>query len=101
MWYDAFAFQGPCGDMDWDEEFVAPPMYEQLGKVVDSIGNPKPIKWVTTDDGYQIRVTGREAQLIIKSIQHVPVKKRVDYLRKIQQSPGLIEAIEIIRSYES
>lgn len=100
MWHDAFAHKFPVGEMDWDEEFTAPPMYEQLGKVVDSTGNPRPIDWVTTDDGYQVRVSAREAQLIMQSVQHVAVKKRVEYLRKIQNSAGLCDAIELIRGYE-
>ena len=101
MWHDAFAHKFPVGDMDWDPEYEQTPMYEQLGKVVDSVGNPRPIEWVTTDDGYQVRVSGREAQLIMQSVQHVPVKNRSAYLAKIQRSYGLCEAINLIRGYES
>ena len=101
MWHDAFAYQGPVGEMDWDDEFTAPPMYEQLGKVLDSVGNPRPIEWVTTDDGYQVRISAYEAQTILNSVNKVPSKERLNYLKKLQNSEGLCKAIELIRGFDN
>jgi hypothetical protein len=99
MWHDAYAHKYPAGDMNWDKEFDQTPMVEQLGKVVDSIGNPKPITALYTDDGYQVDITGAEAQTILKSIQYVPTSNRLAYLKKLQSSTGLCDLINRIRGY--
>lgn len=99
MWHNAYTYKGPCGEMDFDEEFIAVPMIEQLEKVVDSLDNPHHIEWVTCDDGYQIRVTAAEAQVILRTIQTVPVEDRLNFLKQIQSSDGLAAAIKTMRNY--
>jgi hypothetical protein len=99
VWHDAFAHKGPVGEMDWDPEYKETPMVEQLGKVVDSIGNPRPIEHVYTDDGYQVGITGAEAQTILRSIQYVTTQNRLKYLKHLQSSNGLCRAINNIRGY--
>lgn len=49
-----------------DEEpgYSQAPMYDQLGKVLDSQGNPKPVNTVTTDDGKVFKVTADQARTI-------------------------------------
>jgi hypothetical protein len=107
MWYDAYAMQGPCGEMEFDPEFVQKSMIEQLGKITDSarvdvgIDVPKkkfkPVNTVITDDGKKIRINAKEAQTIIDAVVNVPAPQRLDVLKKIQSSPGLKEVLEIVR----
>lgn len=105
VWHDAFAHRYPIGDTDLDPDYKEKSMVEQLMKVIDSESARdavppkkfKPIEWVYTDDGYQVRVTAFEAQTILNSVPKVPLKDRPAYLRRIQNSPGLCQAIEYIR----
>ena len=101
VWHDAYAHKYPMGETDLDPEFVAKPMTEQLGKVVDSVGNPKPITALYTDDGYQVDITGAEAQTILRSIQYVPTQKRLDYLKQLQSSTGLCRVINRLRGFDN
>jgi hypothetical protein len=111
MWHDAYAFQGPCGEMEFDEGFKCESIVMQLSKIIDSAGivpgvdlpakKYKPITSVTTDDGYMVSVTAQEAQTILRSIQYVPTPKRLDYLKRLQSSTGLCDAIDRIRGYDN
>ena len=41
----------PADTDDLDPDFKQAPMIMQVGKVLDSRGNPNPVKHLTTDDG--------------------------------------------------
>ena len=56
-------------ELDIDDEgdgnsFTQKTMYDQLGKVLDSQGNPTPVTAVTTDDGKQLKVTPQQAKTL-------------------------------------
>lgn len=58
---DDFGLRGYGKELDDPERglkkgFNKDPIVVQLGKVKDSAGNPKPITFVTTDDGEQIKI---------------------------------------------
>ena len=48
----------------YDKDFKQDSLFNQLGKVLDSQGNPKPVDTVTTDDNKQFKVTVAQAELI-------------------------------------
>ena len=47
-----------------DPDFKQTPMIMQVGKVLDSRGNPNPIKSVTTDDGKEHPITPQQASVL-------------------------------------
>ena len=47
-----------------DKEFKKEPMIMQLGKVLDSRGNPNPIKHVVSDSGKKYEITPQQAQTL-------------------------------------
>ena len=49
-----------------DKDFKQEPMFNQLGKILDSQGNPNPLDTVITDDGKKFKVTARQADTIRK-----------------------------------
>ena len=51
-------------DDDGEEGFKQASMFDQLGKVLDSRGNPNPKTTVTTDDGKEHKVTPAQAQML-------------------------------------
>ena len=58
-------FRDPA-DMEpaYDKDFRQDSLFNQLGKVLDSQGNPKPLDTVTTDDNKQFKVTVDQAQTL-------------------------------------
>ncbi len=48
----------------YDKDFKQDSLFNQLGKVLDSQGNPKPVDTVTTDDNKQFKVTVAQAQML-------------------------------------
>jgi len=51
-------------DAGLDPDFKQTPMIVQVGKVLDSRGNPNPVKAVTTDDGKQHEINAEQATVI-------------------------------------
>lgn len=51
-------------DAGLDPDFKQTPMIIQVGKVLDSRGNPNPIKSVTTDDGKEHKISPQQASVI-------------------------------------
>ena len=51
-------FQDPADDPNagFDKEFKQDSMFNQLGKILDSRGNPRPLDNVITDDGKKHKV---------------------------------------------
>jgi len=47
-----------------DPDFKQTPMITQVGKVLDSRGNPNPITTLTTDDGKQHKVSPKQASVL-------------------------------------
>ena len=106
VWHDAYFNQGTCGEMDFDDGFTERAMTWQLKNVIDSASlkdvvkkhKYKPLQWVRTDDGYDVKVSPTEAQHILNAIELIPVQKRLNALRKIQSSDGLCKVLETIKN---
>lgn len=86
-------------EQDYDPEFDGMPMWDQLGKIVDSIGNPVMRDWVKTDDDVVFDgISPEEAQEIKYTLLEVKPLDRLEVFRKIQESIGFKEMLEYVRS---
>ena len=85
-------------DDDGDgQSFKQASMFDQLGKVLDSQGNPNPVNTVTTDDGQEHEVTGDQARMLRMFATTDKVKPivRTQFIKDIQTSNGLIDFLDI------
>lgn len=88
-------------ELDADDEehggFAQKPMYDQLGKVIDSQGNPKPVDTVTTDDGKTFKVSGDQARMLRMLMTTDKVKPivRDKFIKDIQTSHGLADFLDM------
>ena len=86
-------------DVDDDGEgagFKQTPMYDQLGKILDSRGNPKPVETVTTDDGKEHKVTVDQARTIrmLMTTDKVKPMVRTQFQKDMQQSNSLVDFLD-------
>ena len=86
-------FQDPADDPNagFDKEFKQDSMFNQLGKILDSRGNPRPLDTVITDDGKKHKVNFQQAQMIrmlLTAPQVKPDLKR-QFTKDIQNSETL------------
>lgn len=90
----------PADTDDDGEEFKAKRMFDQLGKVIDSRGNPNPLTTVTTDDGDEVEVSAQEAHMIrgleMRTSQQGGQKEK--FMRMIQTTDGLNKVLDMIRA---
>jgi len=87
-------------DQDDDSDgagYKQAPMFDQLGKVIDSQGNPKPVTTVTTDDGKTFKVSAEQARVLrmIMTTDKVKPMVRTQFQRDIQNSQGLADFLDI------
>lgn len=77
--------------------FKNEPMFDQLGKVLDSQENPKPLNTVTTDDGKSFRVSADQARMLrmLATTDKVKPQVRVQFTRDIQTANGLTDFLDI------
>ncbi len=59
-----------------DPDYIEEQMIVQLRKVVDSIGNPKPLHWVRTDNGRNVWVAHKHAVRLVKLHDELTVSGR-------------------------
>jgi hypothetical protein len=98
----------PVLENDWDDFDISAsddeepgykqtPMYDQLGKVLDSQGNPKPVDTVTTDDGKQFKVSGDQARVIrmLMTTDKVKPQVRTQFQRDMQNSSSAADFFDI------
>ena len=86
-------FQDPADDPNagFDKEFKQDSMFNQLGKILDSQGNPRPLDTVVTDDGKKHKVNFQQAKMIrmlLTAPQVKPDLKR-QFTKDIQNSETL------------
>ena len=86
-------FQDPADDPNagFDKEFKQDSMFNQMGKILDSRGNPRPLDTVITDDGKKHKVDFNQAKMIrmlLTAPQIKPDLKR-QFTKDIQQSETL------------
>jgi len=74
-----------------DPDFKQTPMITQVGKVLDSRGNPNPIKTVTTDDGKEHKILPQQASVIKMLLTTDKVKPDVKraFTKDVQQADTL------------
>ena len=89
-------------ELDIDDEgegagFVQKSMFDQLGKILDSQGNPNPVGTVMTDDGKELEVSPEQAKVLRMFITTDKVKTfvRSRFIRDIQSSNGLIDFLDV------
>jgi len=86
-------------DQDDDEGkgFLTMPMYDQLGKVLDSQDNPKPLNTVKTDDGKQFKVSVEQAKMLrmLATTDKLKPVVKTQFIKDIQTSNGLIDFLDI------
>lgn len=84
-------------DDDGGEGFKQAPMFDQLGKVLDSRGSPKPVTTVTTDDGKEHKVSPQQAQTLrmFATTDKVKPMVRTKFIKDMQTTNGLIDFLDI------
>ena len=86
-------FQDPADDPNagFDKEFKQDSIFNQMGKILDSRGNPRPLDTVITDDGKKHKVDFNQAKMIrmlLTAPQVKPDLKR-QFTKDIQNSETL------------
>lgn len=78
-------------DDDADTGFSRESMVIQLGRVLDSQGNPKPVESVVTDDGDEHEVSVQQAKILrmLATTDKVKPDIRAAFIRDIQSTQGL------------
>jgi len=91
---------GDDDELDSDEPedtgFNQAPMFDQLGKVLDSQESPKPLNSVTTDDGETFEVNADQARALrlLGTTEKVKPDVKREFLRDIQGSAGLSDFLD-------
>ena len=87
-------------EQDYDPEYKKLPMWDQLGKILDSQENPFPRNWVETDDGDKVvGISPKDAMDIRKVL--ILIEKpsvRKELLNSIQTTQGLNTVLKYVRS---
>ena len=97
-------YQDPADDPNagFDKEFKQDSMFNQLGKILDSQGNPRPLDTVVTDDGKKHKVNFRQASALRRLLTAPRVKPEIkarftkdlqtsEVLEKFLQSNDMVE----------
>ena len=84
-------------DDDADTGFTREAIFVQLGRVIDSVGNPNPVTSVTTDDGDHIDVTPMQAKVLrmVATADQIKPNIRQNFLKDIQTTKGLEEFLSV------
>ena len=86
-------FQDPADDPNagFDKEFKQDSMFNQLGKILDSQGNPRPLDTVVTDDGKKHKVNFRQASTLRRLLTAPRVKPdiKAKFTKDLQTSEVL------------
>ena len=79
-----------------DKGFKKEPMITQLGKVLDSRGNPRPLDTVITDDGKKHKVDFNQAKMIRMLLTAPQIKPNIkrQFTKDIQQSETLMKFLQ-------
>ena len=98
--FDDLGLKGLGSELDKDDEgegFKQMAMFDQLGKILDSANNPKPVKTVKTDDGKEIEVTPEQARMLrlFATTDKVKPNVRTRFINDIQKSSGLYDFVDI------
>ena len=83
-------------DKDMGKSFKGDSMFDQLGKILDSAGNPNPIKHVVTDDGEKVEVTPQQAKVLRQLLTAEGMKPNVkmQFTKDLQKSATLHDFVD-------
>ena len=86
-------FVDPADDPNagFDKEFKQDSIFNQMGKILDSRGNPRPLDTVITDDGKKHKVNFQQAKMIRMLLTAPQIKPDVkrEFTKDIQNSETL------------
>lgn len=87
-------------EQDYDPEYKKLPMWDQLGKILDSVDNKIPRYWVETDDGDKIEGISPKDAMDIRKVLILIEKPSVrkELLNSIQTTKGLNTVLKYVRS---
>ena len=79
-----------------DKEFKQDSIFNQLGKILDSQGNPRPLDTVITDDGKKFKVTFKQATVLRRLLTAPSVKPTVkaQFTKDLQQSQTIEKILQ-------
>ena len=91
-------FQDPADDPNagFDKEFKQDSIFNQMGKILDSRGNPRPLDTVITDDGKKHKVDFHQAKMIRMLLTAPQIKPDIkrQFTKDIQQSETLMKFLQ-------
>ena len=91
-------FQDPADDPNagFDKEFKQDSIFNQMGKILDSRGNPRPLDTVITDDGKKHKVDFNQAKMIRMLLTAPQIKPdlKMQFTKDIQQSETLMKFLQ-------
>ena len=99
--FDDLNLKNYGSELDVDDEggkgFEKQAMFLQLGKILDSAGNPNPVTTVTTDDGQEITVTPEQARVLRMMLTAEGMKPAVklQFTKDLQQSSTLHDFVDV------
>lgn len=87
-------------ELDYEPEYKKLAMWDQLGKILDSAGNPIERDWVVCDDDVRIEgITIEEAETMRNlALAISKPSDRNEFLHKIQMSEGFNEFLTFIKN---
>ena len=91
-------FQDPADDPNagFDKEFKQDSIFNQMGKILDTRGNPRPLDTVITDDGKKHKVDFNQAKMIRMLLTAPQIKPDIkrQFTKDIQQSETLMKFLQ-------
>ena len=91
-------FQDPADDPNagFDKEFKQDSIFNQMGKILDSRGNPRPLDTVITDDGKKHKVDFNQAKMIrmLLTAPQIKPELKMKFTKDIQQSETLMKFLQ-------
>jgi len=91
-------FQDPADDPNagFDKEFKQDSIFNQMGKILDSRGNPRPLDTVITDDGKKHKVDFNQAKMIrmLLTAPQIKPELKMQFTKDIQQSETLMKFLQ-------
>lgn len=98
--FDDLGLRGLGSELDRDDDggkgFDKDPIFDQLGKILDSQSNPNPVTTVTTDDGEKIKVTPQQAQVLRQLLTAEGMKPamKLKFTKDLQRSDVLHDFVD-------
>ena len=97
--FDDLGLKGYGSELDQDDDgegFSQKSMFDQLGKILDSVGTPNPVKSVITDDGEKIEVSPQQAKVLRQLLTAEGMKPNVkmQFTKDLQKSATLHDFVD-------